>query len=270
MPQLNRKLAGWALLLCSCAAAQTTPPLTTIQDTLYKADGTRFNGVAEITWPGFTASNGSNIAMHAVTEQIVNGLLKVKLVPTANAATPADYTVRYNSDGKVQFTETWNVPASATPLRVQDVRIATTSPIVMPPADAQISITAVTGLTQELTLRPSTGTAFTPGRTAIINSAGAIDGAQGNPSDCMHVDGTSATCASSNFVDDETPAGNVDGVNTTFVLAGAPSPASSLSVFRNGLRMKNGVDYTVSGNQITFLAASTPQPGDVVDCAYRD
>ena len=32
------------------------PPLTTIQDVLYKADGTRFNGYVQISWNSFEAA----------------------------------------------------------------------------------------------------------------------------------------------------------------------------------------------------------------------
>lgn len=56
--------------------------------------------------------------------------------------------------------------------------------------------------------------------------------------------------------------GTVDGVNAIFWLnTGA---VSSLLVFRNGVAQTYGVDYTNINNQITFLAQSIPQPGDIV------
>lgn len=56
--------------------------------------------------------------------------------------------------------------------------------------------------------------------------------------------------------------GPVDGVNAIFWLnTGA---VSSLLVFRNGVAQTYGVDYTNINNQITFLQASIPQPGDIV------
>jgi hypothetical protein len=42
-------------------AALAQPPLTTIQDTLYKADGTPFNGLLIISWNSFLADNQSCI-----------------------------------------------------------------------------------------------------------------------------------------------------------------------------------------------------------------
>jgi hypothetical protein len=72
-----------------------------------------------------------------------------------------------------------------------------------------------------------------------------------------------------NFVDAESPGGVVDGSNTTFTLAGTPSPATSLHLFRNGVRQKAGFDFTLSGSTVTFISAATPQPGDTLLADYR-
>ncbi len=107
-----------------------------------------------------------------------------------------------------------------------------------------ISIDDVTGLQAALNLHALIGTTFAPSRTAIIDAAGGIDGATGNLSDCMHVDGTSAPCGSSGsitFVDAETPAGAINGSNASFSLANTPNPAASLTLFLNGLLQDQGV-----------------------------
>ncbi|MGB9606857.1 MAG: hypothetical protein ACPL88_13360, partial [Bryobacteraceae bacterium] len=130
--------------LVAVSALWATPPLTTIQDVLYKADGTPFNGLLIIEWRSFEASDRSNIAMQQLTVPIVNGLLRVKLVPTTTATPPTTYRVRYNSEGKVQFEENWAVPPSATPLRVRDVRVA--SPVSGSPETGTIQIADVAGL----------------------------------------------------------------------------------------------------------------------------
>src|SRR5579864_7784434 len=57
------------------------PPLTTIQDIIYKADGTRFNGMLTISWNGFEASDTSAIGTQMLTVKVVDGNLRVKLVP---------------------------------------------------------------------------------------------------------------------------------------------------------------------------------------------
>lgn len=69
------------------------------------------------------------------------------------------------------------------------------------------------------------------------------------------------------FVDDEVPAGAVDGLNTTFTCASATP--QGLEVFRNGIRENVGVDYLVSGGTVTFLAVAIPQTGDLLKVKYR-
>lgn len=72
---------------------------------------------------------------------------------------------------------------------------------------------------------------------------------------------------SQTFVDGETPAGAPNGTLATFTLAGVPG--NSLHLYRNGLRQKVGVDYTLAGNTITFLSVSVPQTGDLILADYR-
>src|SRR5271156_1253766 len=114
-------------LLCSLALSSklgATPPLTTISDTLFNADGTYFSGIVVISWPAFEASDTSNVAAETLNVPISDGVLYVQLVPTTNADTAAVYTVQYTSLGVTQFSEAWAVAPSAFPLRVRDVRLA--------------------------------------------------------------------------------------------------------------------------------------------------
>jgi len=109
----------------------------------------------------------------------------------------------------------------------------------------------------------------------VIDATGAIDGASGNASDCLHVDGSSGSCGSSSsgmsptFVDAEIPGGTLNGVNSSFSLANAPSPSTSLQLFRNGLLLNQTGDYSLSGNAITFLSGAIPQTGDALLASYR-
>jgi hypothetical protein len=69
------------------------------------------------------------------------------------------------------------------------------------------------------------------------------------------------------FVDRETPAGSVNGVNVTFTLANTPF-AGSEHVFVNGiLQTSGGADYSISGTTITMTVA--PETGDVIRVSYR-
>jgi hypothetical protein len=62
-----------------------------------------------------------------------------------------------------------------------------------------------------------------------------------------------------NYSDAEVPGGTVNGSNAVFTLVNAPNPAVSLQLHRNGLLQTAGIDYTLSGNTITFLAGAIPQ-----------
>ncbi|HLJ49700.1 MAG TPA: hypothetical protein VKU01_26990 [Bryobacteraceae bacterium] len=268
----------WITGCLAITALYADPALTTIQDILYKANGTRFSGIVQINWTSFQSADSSDVPAQSVTTQVTNGYLRVQLVPTTTATPPANYTVTYNSDGKVQFTETWAVPPSASVLRVADVRVSSNGETGggAGAVTTPVQITDVTGLQSALNMRPLAGNGYAPSRAAIIDSGGALESASGNLSDCLHVDGTSGACGAAGggaalpaFADSESPAGVVDGVNSAFQLAGAPAPATSLTLYRNGLAMKQGADYSLSGSTISFLAGSVPQPGDVLLASYR-
>jgi hypothetical protein len=249
------------------------PPLTTIQDVLYKANGTRFNGTVTISWSSFEAIDRSAIMQQTTTVTVVNGYLQVQLVPTTTATPAAFYTAVYNSDGKIQFQETWAVPSSTQPLRVRDIRIATTGSVgsgsdTLP---TTVQESDIVGLISDLGARPLKGPGYATGRVAYVNPTGAIETVTGTPTDCVRVDGSSGPCGGiqPNFVDSDAPAGLVDGANTTFALSGIPSPAASLTVYRNGMLQKAGQDFTVSGSQIQFVPAAAPQAGDTLIASYR-
>jgi hypothetical protein len=256
----------------SAWAALAGPPLTTIQDTLYKADGTRFNGLVNIAWGSFEASDQSAIANQLITAKVVNGRLNVQLVPNTNSNPMVFYSVTYNSDGRVQFSETWAVPPSASPLRLRDVRVPAATVNGSDTGSGPIPESEVTGLVADLSARPVKGPAFAAGALATVNSLGAIDSVTGNPTDCVHVDGTSGPCgtAQPGFKDQDLPAGIVDGSNNSFTLSAVPNPATSLDVYRNGLLQEPGTDYAlVNNNVIQFTAGNIPQPGDTLLANYR-
>lgn len=259
-----------AAALCGLAWGQG---LTTIQDTLFEADGSRFNGTLTIHWVTFDSSNNGTIVQQSTSVSVVNGNLLVQLVPNATAAPPANvYTVSYQSDGREQFTETWTVPASATPLRVATVRTGTvvTGGNSTGPTGNQTPITesTVIGLAADLAQRPVKGVGYGTGRVAVVNDAGQLETVVGDIGDCVFVDGTTGACGQSTFADAETPGGTVDGTNNTITLANTPL-GSSLLLFRNGLYLTPGFDYTLTGSTVQFVAGATPQPGDRLTASYR-
>jgi hypothetical protein len=274
---MNPRLLIAAAMLASGALG--APALTTVRDILYKADGTRFNGVLTISWNSFIAADNTSVVQQSSNIKITDGNLKIQLVPSTTGTPAIFYKVIYSSDGRVQFQETWSVPSSAQPLMVRDVRIAgatsgggggggTTPP---PGQVGTIEENDVIGLIADLEARPLKGPGFAPNRVAMVNSLGAIESVLGTDSDCVHVDGSTGPCGmvAPAFIDNETPAGIVDGSNVLFTLAATPAPVASLAVYRNGLLQKIDVDYTISSRNITFVAGAVPQPGDILLASYR-
>jgi hypothetical protein len=271
--------------LAALAAGLTTPLLagpilTTIQDLIYNADGTPYNGFAVIKWTPFVAGDTSQIATQSVTVNITGGNLMVQLVPTTNATPAGYYTVTFTSAGNDQFTETWAVPPSIAPLRVQAVVMSqgtgATAPSPLTGGSVPIAESGVIGLLADLAARPVEGAAFTAGRAAVIDATGALEAATGDVSDCLHVDGSSGPCGTSgsgatgpSFTDAEVPAGALNGANTSFTLSAVPIPTTSLNLYRNGVLQKAGQDYTLSGNTLQFMTASIPQAGDTLLASYR-
>jgi hypothetical protein len=99
MCRLLRRLFLCLLALIAQAMAQTVP-MTTVQDTVYRADGSPAQGTLLISWPEFTTSGGQAISAGTTSTSLgPGGTLSVALVPNVNA-TPSTtvYTVVYQLD----------------------------------------------------------------------------------------------------------------------------------------------------------------------------
>ncbi len=262
-----RKIAMLALIPL-CAEA------TRIQDTVYDARGQRANGTCVIGWPGFITAGGKAVAGGTRQQRVRNGVLDVVLEPTIGAS-PGNvvYTVRCLwVDGRPAAEEYWAVIDSAHPLTMAGVRVP--APAVAAAPGTAVGINQVTGLQAQLDGRVQKAATYAPMRAAVIDAAGNLSGAGGVAGDCVRVDGSSAPCgggggAPGNFVDAEVPAGVIDGANNTFTLSRTPSPFASLRLYRNGMRLKLGLDFVLSGVTITFVAELRPQPGDILLADYR-
>lgn len=71
------------------------------------------------------------------------------------------------------------------------------------------------------------------------------------------------------FVDDETPAGIINGENDIFTLLDSPSPPSSLQLYLNGQLLRQNIAYTLDTNIITFNFDYIPQFGHILWANYR-
>lgn len=59
----------------------------------------------------------------------------------------------------------------------------------------------------------------------------------------------------------ETPVGTIDGVNPTFTISRSPA---FLMLFRNGVKLEDGIGFIRTGTTITFQAGYIPFAGDVL------
>jgi len=128
MIRMGRLGRLFLLLLTASWALAQNPPMTTISDIVYEADGTPGQGVLLISWPEFTTAGNQAVAAGTTTTTLrAGGALSVQLVSNANAM-PANtvYTVVYQLSEGVR-TEYWVVPATS-PATLAQVRTVLGAP----------------------------------------------------------------------------------------------------------------------------------------------
>jgi hypothetical protein len=120
-----RFLRPAGLFVAASVAFAQGPTLTTISDTIYRADGAPASGTLLISWPPFTTAGGATVAAGNKSVTLgANGSFTAQLAPNAGA-TPAGtvYTVTYQlTDGTVKV-ETWSV-GTTSPETISAVRTA--------------------------------------------------------------------------------------------------------------------------------------------------
>src|SRR5271156_6765094 len=171
------------------AAPQSGPALTSVIDTVYRADGSEAQGTLVITWPAFVSASGSAVAAGSLNVTLgTNGALNVALATNA-AATPAGvyYTVVYQLQPSEVRTEYWVVPTSS-PATLAEVRTT-----------------------------PGSGTAAQPVSTQYVNSALA---AKANDNAVVHLAGTETVTGTKSFSTPPNvpaPVGTGDVANKAYV-----------------------------------------------------
>ncbi len=91
------------------------PALTTISDTVYRADGTAASGTVLISWPSFQTAGGDEVAAGNLAVTIgPQGSFTAQLVPNVGSS-PAGtyYVVVFQLDDGTVRTEYWAVPATS-------------------------------------------------------------------------------------------------------------------------------------------------------------
>ena len=136
---------------------------TTVQGTVYLANGQPGAGTLVISWPGFTTAAGQAVVADSMTVTIApDGFVSENLAPNLGATPGGEYytAVYYMSDGTVN-TQYWVVPAAA------NATLAQVQAQVMPAAQAIQAVSkayvdeAITEMSQSL-LTASGGTLTGP------------------------------------------------------------------------------------------------------------
>lgn len=107
----------WIGMVWAALAQGTGVTTTTVQDTVYLANGRPASGTVQISWPSFTTASGNAVAAGSTSVTLgADGFFSANLAPNAGS-TPSGlyYTVTYNlSDGSAH-NEYWPPPVSSSP-----------------------------------------------------------------------------------------------------------------------------------------------------------
>ncbi|HTR24659.1 MAG TPA: hypothetical protein VMI10_11800 [Terriglobales bacterium] len=117
-------LVLWVALMAPMSGRAQGPALTTVSDTVYRADGTAAGGTALISWPSFQTAAGNVVAAGKQSITIgPGGALSAQLAPNAGA-TPVGtyYVVIFQLDDGTVRSEYWSVPTTS-PVTIAAVRI---------------------------------------------------------------------------------------------------------------------------------------------------
>ena len=116
MKTVNIALRSLVIVAWLGAFALAQAPLTTIQDTLYDADGSKSNGNIIVSWPTFTSSSVT-VPAGQRTYAVSNGAVFIALTPYSG------YQVSIISRGATTQSY-WSVPASAIPVTISQITVS--------------------------------------------------------------------------------------------------------------------------------------------------
>ncbi len=233
-------ILAWTHPFAAASPVPGPPTLTTVADTVYRADGTPAQGNLIITWPAFVTATGTAVAAGNVNVTLgANGALSVGLAPNAGAS-PVGlyYTVVFQlGPGEVR-TEYWVVP--------------TTSP-------ANLAAVRTT---------PGSGTAAQSVSMQYVNTALAT---KANDSSVVHLSGSETISGTKSFAvapSVPAPLGTGDVANKAYVDTSVANVGAG-----NFLPTAGGTltgPLTLSGNPTAPSQASTKQYVDNASVAKAD
>lgn len=110
-------------MLAAGTAVGAPPALTTVADTVYRADGSAAQGAIVITWAAFTTADGKAVAAGTLSLNIgPNGAVNFQLAPNVGATPDGSfYKAVLKLDNGATSTEYWSVPATS-PTTISAIR----------------------------------------------------------------------------------------------------------------------------------------------------
>jgi len=97
--------------------------------------------------------------------------------------------------------------------------------------------------------------AFVQARQSIVS----VDG------DCK----SPSVCASSDLRITDPMIGTVDGKNSVFTLSRTPMQGMPVYILKNGIPLRNSVDFRILGCEVVLIGEGIPQQGDVLRALYN-
>lgn len=167
----TRHVVGILVILIAlfASAPAATPAMTTISDTVYRADGTPASGTLLISWPAFTTAAGTPVAAGSTSVTIASGgSISVSLVPNAGAA-PAGtlYSVVYRLSDGTTSTEYWSV-GTVSPATIASVRTTPGSGTAIQMVTRQYLDSAVSSKANDAAVIHSTGNESVSGAKTFL------------------------------------------------------------------------------------------------------
>ncbi len=258
------------ILWVAAARAGNAPAMTTVQDILYRADGTIASGTLLISWPGFTTADNKPVAAGSLSQRVDgSGQVTLALAPNAGA-TPSGtyYKVFIKLDDGTSSTEYWVIPAaSGSPVTIGSVRTA-----VAPGSGLAALAAEFVRKHGDTMTGPLTASQFCLGTSCLASWPGAVfdvraygakcDGstddstAIGNAvSAAAAVNGTvsfpAATCIGTITLPDNGSCVNLKGAGKAASVIQAPTGTSAAAVLYKGA---NSVPTNCSVHDLTFDA----------------
>ncbi len=133
------RVASFVLMVVALSpASRGQVTTTTVQDTVYHANGTVATGTILVSWPAFATATGNTVAAGNLNVTIgANGQVSMNLAANVGA-TPAGtyYTAVYHLDDGTVSKEYWNIP------NVPSTSVAAIRSLIMPASVAVQTVTA--------------------------------------------------------------------------------------------------------------------------------